>query len=46
MRARHRLAKLLLRHDVRFDGPQANWTQAHWGGWPACGSSSRRRSWR
>jgi transposase len=29
MRARHRLAKLLLRHDIRFDGPQANWTQAH-----------------
>ena len=23
MRARHRLAKLLLRHEVRFDGPQA-----------------------
>ena len=29
MRARHRLAKLLLRHEVRFDGPQANWTRAH-----------------
>ena len=29
MRARHRLAKLLLRHEIRFDGPQANWTQAH-----------------
>src|SRR3954451_22223484 len=29
MRARHRLAKLLLRHDIRFDGPQRNWTQAH-----------------
>jgi transposase len=29
MRARHRLAKLLLRHDVRFDGPGRNWTQAH-----------------
>jgi len=29
MRARHRLAKLLLRHEVRFEGPQANWTQAH-----------------
>src|SRR5215217_2344368 len=26
MRARHRLAKLLLRHEVRFDGPEANWT--------------------
>jgi transposase len=25
MRARHRLAKLLLRHDVRFDGPERNW---------------------
>src|SRR5215210_3640363 len=31
MRARHRLAKLLLRHEVRFDGSQANWTQAHLG---------------
>jgi transposase len=29
MRARHRLAKLLLRHDVGFDGPERNWTQAH-----------------
>ena len=29
MRARHRPAKLLLRHDVRFDGPERNWTQAH-----------------
>src|SRR4051794_18534981 len=29
MRARHRLAKLLLRHDVRFDGPERNWTQPH-----------------
>lgn len=29
MRARHRLAKLLLRHEMRFDGPQSNWTQAH-----------------
>lgn len=31
MRTRHRLSKLLLRHEVRFDGPQANWTQAHLG---------------
>jgi transposase len=31
MRARHRLAKLLLRHEIRFGGPQANWTQAHLG---------------
>ena len=31
MRARHRLAKLLLRHEVRFEGTQANWTQAHLG---------------
>jgi transposase len=29
MSARHRVAKLLLRHDVRFDGPERNWTQAH-----------------
>src|SRR4051794_33993532 len=27
MRARHRVGKLLLRHDQRFDG--ANWTGAH-----------------
>ena len=27
MRARHRVGKLLLRHDARFDGN--NWTQAH-----------------
>jgi transposase len=25
MRARHRLGKLLLRHDIAFDGPGANW---------------------
>jgi transposase len=29
MRARHRLSKLLLRHDVRFDGPGNAWTQHH-----------------
>jgi transposase len=29
MRARHRLSKLLLRHDVRFEGTQRNWTQPH-----------------
>src|SRR6188472_210103 len=29
MSARHRVAKLLLRHDVRFDGEQRNWTQPH-----------------
>src|SRR3954471_7658950 len=29
MGARHRVAKLLLRHDVRFDGPERNWTQPH-----------------
>jgi transposase len=29
MRARHRLSKLLLRHDVRFDGSGRAWTQAH-----------------
>jgi transposase len=28
-RARHRLGKQLLRHDVRFDGPGQNWTQRH-----------------
>ena len=29
MRARHRLTKLLLRHDVTFDGPGHNWTDTH-----------------
>ena len=29
MRARHRLSKLLLRHDVRFDGTAGAWTTHH-----------------
>lgn len=29
MSARHRVAKLLLRHDVRFEGKERNWTQPH-----------------
>ena len=29
MRARHRLSKLLLRHDVTFDGPGVNWGARH-----------------
>jgi transposase len=29
MRARHRLGKLLLRHDIEFDGPGGNWTRRH-----------------
>jgi transposase len=29
MSARHRVSKLLLRHDVRFEGTQRNWTQPH-----------------
>jgi transposase len=29
MRARHRLGKLLLRHDVRFEGSAAAWTTRH-----------------
>jgi transposase len=29
MRARHRLSKLLLRHDVRFDGTASAWTTHH-----------------
>lgn len=29
MRARHRLGKLLMRHDVRYDGAGGNWTQSH-----------------
>jgi transposase len=29
MRARHRLGKLLLRHDVRYDGAGDNWTTRH-----------------
>ena len=31
MRARHRLGKLLLRHDVRYDGEGDNWTRRHRG---------------
>jgi len=29
MRARHRMSKLLLRHDVRFEGTAAAWTTQH-----------------
>jgi transposase len=29
MRARHRMGKLLLRHDVRYDGAGDNWTARH-----------------
>lgn len=29
MRARHRLGKLLLRHDIKFDGPGVNWSGVH-----------------
>jgi transposase len=29
MRARHRMGKLLLRHDVTFDGPGGNWSVRH-----------------
>jgi transposase len=29
MRARHRMGKLLLRHDVRYDGEGDNWTRRH-----------------
>jgi transposase len=29
MRARHRMAKLLLRHDVRYEGTSDNWTHRH-----------------
>jgi len=29
MRARHRLGKLLLRHEIRFEGPGNNWTKRH-----------------
>jgi transposase len=29
MRARHRIGKLLLRHDVRYDGAAKNWTVRH-----------------
>jgi len=29
MRARHRMGKLLLRHDVRYDGAGENWTTRH-----------------
>ena len=29
MRARHRMSKLLLRHDVRYEGAASAWTAAH-----------------
>jgi transposase len=29
MRARHRMSKLLLRHDITFDGPGQNWSTRH-----------------
>ena len=29
MRARHRMGKLLLRHDIAFDGPGKNWSGPH-----------------
>jgi transposase len=29
MRARHRLGKLLLRHDIAFEGPGSTWTKVH-----------------
>ncbi|HEX5583917.1 IS110 family transposase [Gaiella sp.] len=29
MRSRHRLSKLLLRHDVRYDGTASSWNAAH-----------------
>jgi transposase len=29
MRARHRLGKLLLRHDIAFHGPAGTWTKVH-----------------
>lgn len=29
MRARHRLSKLLLRHEIHFEGPGKNWTERH-----------------
>lgn len=31
MRSRHRLGKLLLRHEIRFEGPGKNWTERHRG---------------
>jgi len=30
MRARHRVGKLLLRRELRWEGPGSAWTQAHW----------------
>lgn len=30
MRARHRVSKLLLRRELRWEGPGSAWTQAHW----------------
>jgi hypothetical protein len=48
MRARHRLAKLLLRHDVRYDGTGDNWTWRHrqWlSKWTWRSAARRRPSW-
>jgi transposase len=46
MRARHRVGKLLLRHDVRFEGN--NWTQAHreWLAGVRLAEPSRKPCWR
>ena len=30
MRARHRLTKFLLRHDLRYPGSASNWTERYW----------------
>ena len=44
MSARHRIGKLLLRHDVRFEGTGRNWTRPHLRvAVDACASSSRAR---
>ena len=40
MRSRHRLSKLLLRHDVRYEDTASAWTAAH----RACWRQSPRRS--
>ncbi len=45
MRARHRLGKLLLRHEARYDGTSDAWSHRHRSGsrWSGCPSGAHRR---
>jgi transposase len=44
MRARHRMGKLLLRHDIAFDGPGKNWSAPHRQWLGRLGSAGRSRT--